>query len=333
MYGLPHRNGDSLNFRISLHRSQIPFQNIALRLPCLTCKLPKEKICLFKPYGSESVTDEFNDLLGRSLAELRKHFLDLEQPVPQKLVERLEKDSRSGAKKLALAIQQRQLKNRREDQRLRKLLEFESELWSQGVHNIAGIDEAGMAPLAGPVVAAAVILPQGYTLQGLDDSKKISNEQRRLELSLRIKAEAICWCVGRAEPEEIDSINIYQAGLLAMRRAMEGLSVAPDYLLIDARTLPNCVCPQKGIIHGDALSASIAAASIIAKTTRDLHMREMDLQYPEYGFASHKGYPTPEHLNALRNHGSSAIHRKSFAPVRATLGRDPIQNGLFPNCQ
>lgn len=277
------------------------------------------------------MTDEINDLLGRSLAELRKHFLDLERPVPKELVERLEKDSRRGAKRLALAIQKRQLKNNREDQRLRKLLEFESELWIQGVHNIAGIDEAGMAPLAGPVVAAAVILPQGYALQGLDDSKKISNEQRRLELSFRIKKEAICWSVGRAEAEEIDSINIYQAGLLAMRRAMEGLSITPDYLLIDARRLPNCVCPQKGIVHGDALSASIAAASIIAKTTRDLHMREMDLLYPEYGFASHKGYPTPEHLRALSKHGSSAIHRKSFAPVRATLGRDHMQSGLFLN--
>jgi ribonuclease HII len=214
-------------------------------------------------------------------------------------------------------------------QRLHQLLRFELELWDQGMQLIAGVDEAGMAPLAGPVVAAAVILPRNFKLPGLDDSKKILDECKRDELAAQIKQDAICWSVGRAEVEEIDSINIYHSGLLAMRRAVEGLSSKPEYILVDARTIPNCLCPQRGIIHGDALSASIAAASIIAKTTRDAHMIEMDRIYSGYGFASHKGYPTPEHLRVLKEKGPIPIHRKSFAPVREALGQDPIQKDLL----
>jgi ribonuclease HII len=135
--------------------------------------------------------------------------------------------------------------------------------------------------------------------------------------------------VGRTEVEEIDSLNIYHSGLLAMKRAVEGLSTEPEYILVDARTIPHCSIPQKGIVHGDALSASIAAASIIAKTTRDAHMIEMDRKYAGYGFAAHKGYPTPEHLNALKTHGPLPIHRKSFGPVREVLGLDPVQRKLF----
>ena len=271
-----------------------------------------------------------DDIQSRSLAELKRRFGDLEQTVPDELLNHLKRDPRNGARQLALTIQKRQIKKILEEQRLQTLLEFETELWAQGFLHVAGIDEAGMAPLAGPVVAAAVILPHGYKLQGLDDSKKISNEERRQELSVKIKREAICWSIGQAEPAEIDRLNIYRAGLLSMQRALHGLSVAPDFLLVDARTIPNCGCPQKGIIHGDALSASIAAASIIAKTTRDRHMRAMDRVYPAYGFGTHKGYPTPEHLRALGEHGCCAIHRKTFAPVRKTLCGDPVQRGLFP---
>lgn len=268
-------------------------------------------------------------LLARNLAELRRYLLDRELPVPDGFLQALEHDPRNGARQLALLIRKRRLRNRREGQRLRHLLRFELELWQQGLHLIAGVDEAGMAPLAGPVVAAAVILPCHYKLRGLNDSKKILDAQRRDELAVQIKNDAVCWSAGRAEVREIDTLNIYHAGLLAMKRAVEGLVPQPEYLLVDARTIPHCTCPQRGIVHGDALSASIAAASIIAKTTRDAHMLEMDRMYAGYGFASHKGYPTLEHLQALKAHGPLPIHRRSFAPVRQALGLNPIQGELF----
>jgi ribonuclease HII len=186
-----------------------------------------------------------------------------------------------------------------------------------------------MAPLAGPVVAAAVILPRRYKLPGLDDSKKIPDERKRRQLALQIKRDAVCWATARAEVEEIDRLNIYHSGLLAMRRAVEGLAPSPDYMLVDARSIPHCAHPQKGIIHGDALSASIAAASILAKTTRDDFMSEMDKVYPGYGFASHKGYPTAEHLKALRERGPLPIHRQTFAPVRDAVAGHPLQQSLF----
>jgi ribonuclease HII len=268
-------------------------------------------------------------LLTKNLADLREYFLTREMTVPGGFLDALENDPRNGARQLASLIRKRRLRNRREGQRLHHLFRFELELWEQGLHLIAGVDEAGMAPLAGPVVAAAVILPRNYKLRGLDDSKKINDMQRREELAAQIKQDAVCWSAGRAEVEEIDTINIYHAGLLAMRRAVEGLCTQPEYLLVDARTIPYCTCPQRGIIHGDALSASIAAASIIAKTTRDRHMLEMDSIYAGYGFASHKGYPTLEHLQILKDRGPLPIHRRSFTPVRQALGLDPIQGELF----
>jgi len=244
-------------------------------------------------------------------------------------VEALETDSRQGAQQLAQRIRQRRRNNRAEGQRLHSLLRFELELWMQGMTLVAGVDEAGMAPLAGPVVAGAVILPRHYKLRGLDDSKKILDEARRTELAFQIKQDAICWSVGFTTVEEIDTINIYHAGLLAMQRALNGLDCAPEFVLVDARRIPNCSIPQRGIIHGDALSATIAAASIIAKTTRDAHMIELDSQYAGYGLASHKGYPTPEHCRLLKELGALPIHRRSFARVREALGLDPVQTQLF----
>jgi ribonuclease HII len=212
---------------------------------------------------------------------------------------------------------------------LHSLLRFEIDLWLRGFSLIAGVDEAGMAPLAGPVVAGAVILPRHYKLRGLNDSKKILDETKRNELAAQIKQDATCWSAGFAAVEEIDRLNIYHAGLLAMERAVQGLSSVPDFVLVDARRIPHCPAPQKGIVRGDALSASIAAASIIAKTTRDAHMLEMDRAYSGYGFASHKGYPTPEHFRALKELGALPIHRRSFRPVRDVLGLDPVQPDLF----
>ena len=276
---------------------------------------------------------ELQDLLSKSIPELSKLFLTRRRPVPKGLLEALEVDSRQGAHQLAKRIRQRYRTNRSEGQRLHSLLRFELELWSDGYGMVAGVDEAGMAPLAGPVVAGAVILPKNYKLRGLNDSKKILDSEKRDELAVQIKQDAVCWAVGFAEVEEIDKINIYHAGLLAMQRAVQGLEAQPDFILVDARKIPNCQTPQRGIIRGDALSASIAAASIIAKTTRDAHMLELDGLYNGYGLASHKGYPTPEHCRALQELGALPIHRRSFARVRQALGLDPIQSELFPEAE
>ena len=271
-----------------------------------------------------------DQLLAQSIPELKDRFVDRGRPVPRGLVEALEADTRHGAHQLAKQIRARRRRNRAEGQRLHNLLRFELELWEQGFNFIAGVDEAGMAPLAGPVVAAAVVLPRHYKLRRLNDSKQILDEEVRGELAEQIKQDALGWSVGRAEVEEIDTINIYHAGLLAMRRAVEGLtSQPPDFVLVDARRIPHCHTPQRGIIKGDALSASIAAASIIAKTTRDALMCEFDSLHPGYNFASHKGYPTPEHCRLLKELGAVPIHRRSFARVREALGLDPIQDNLF----
>ncbi|HYO91503.1 MAG TPA: ribonuclease HII [Pyrinomonadaceae bacterium] len=269
------------------------------------------------------------ELLQLPLTVLKERFLDENAVIPRGLLEALERDERRGVRELAKKIRSRRSKNLKESQRLRKILRFETELWAEGFERIAGVDEAGMAPLAGPVVAAAVILPKSYRLRGLNDSKKIMDAARREEMAAQIKQDALAWGVGYAEIDEIDRLNIYHAGLLAMRRAVESLRIEPDFLLVDARKIPDCDCPQRGIIRGDLLSASIAAASIIAKTTRDAVMKELDRQFPGYGLASHKGYPTPAHCRALKELGALPIHRRSFSRVREVLGLDPVQTELF----
>ncbi|AFE10178.1 ribonuclease HII [Corallococcus sp. CA054B] len=274
-------------------------------------------------------------LLECSVTELTGRFVTQAQPIPQGLLEALEADPRQGAQTLARKLRSRQEKNRAEGQRLRHLLKFETELWEQGLLKVAGVDEAGMAPLAGPVVAAAAILPRGYKLKGLDDSKKILDPDKREALAEALKRDVVAWAVGRAEVEEIDQLNIYHAGLLAMRRAVEGLGLTPDYVLVDARTIPQCPAPQRGIIKGDSLSLSIAAASVLAKTTRDRLMAQLDAQYPGYGLAAHKGYPTAQHVQAIQALGVLPIHRRSFGPVREALGLAqpsgpvPMQSELF----
>ena len=263
--------------------------------------------------------DKTENLLRMSVNELRKRFLDGGYILPpDAILNALADDPRAGARQIALKIRRRRENEIKEDVRLENLLCFEKALWSEGFRNVAGVDEAGVGPLAGPVVAAAVILPLGCKISGLDDSKKISRGSEREELESRIKKEARGWAVGQAEAEEIDRLNIYRAGILAMRRAVEGLDIRPDYLLVDARAIPEYSCPQRGVVRGDALSMSIAAASILAKTFRDRVMLELDALYPGYGLAAHKGYPTSEHLNALRRLGPSQIHRRSYGPVRAT---------------
>lgn len=259
-----------------------------------------------------------------TLSEIRKRYLEQGRPLPQALEAALREDARPGARSLLQQIERRRRDNRAEGQRLRWMLEFERALWSRNVVLIAGVDEAGMSPLAGPVAAAAVMLEPEWRAEGLNDSKQVLPE-RRSELALRIKREARAWAVAFAEPDEIDRLNIYWAGLLAMRRAVEALGTAPEHLLIDARKLRDVPIEQTRIVKGDERSLSIAAASILAKTERDLRMQNYDREFPGYGFAQHKGYPVREHVAALRRQGPCPIHRRSFAPVREALGLPPLE--------
>ena len=180
---------------------------------------------------------------------------------------------------------------------------------------VAGVDEAGRGPLAGPVVAAAVILDPKRRIRGLADSKVLSPD-RREELAVLIRERAVAWATGSADVGEIDTINILHATMLAMTRAVAALHIAPEEALIDGNRCPALQCRARAIIKGDRDIAAISAASIIAKTTRDALLREFDLLYPVYGFAQHKGYGTPDHLAALERHGPCPLHRRSFAPVR-----------------
>ena len=194
-------------------------------------------------------------------------------------------------------------------------LTFENALHARGLHRIAGVDEAGRGPLAGPVAAAAAILPSGFSCPGLDDSKKITASKRE-ELYERLTGDpGVIWSVATADHEEIDRFNILRATHLAMRRAAEALAPAPDHCLIDGLPVREFPFPYDAIIKGDGLSLSIAAASIIAKVTRDRMMREIDREFPQFGFAKHQGYGTKAHLEALRIHGPCRYHRRSFQPV------------------
>ncbi|MBU4609854.1 ribonuclease HII [Achromobacter sp. GG226] len=186
---------------------------------------------------------------------------------------------------------------------------------------ICGVDEAGRGPLAGPVYAAAVVLNPRRSIDGLDDSKALT-AARREDLAEQIRTRAKAWCIGVATVAEIDSLNILQASMLAMYRAVSGLGVAPDLARVDGNRAPKLACAVETVIGGDALVPAISAASILAKTARDRALCDLHLQYPEYGFDQHKGYGTPLHLERLLAHGACPEHRRSFAPVRATLQRD-----------
>ena len=254
-----------------------------------------------------------------TLSQIRARYIVEGRSLTTELESKLRADPRPGARAILDAIEKRRYERRAEGQRLRKMLRYETELWNTGVTRVAGIDEAGMSPLAGPVAAAAVVFAPGARIPGVDDSKKLDARTREA-LALEIKQGCVAWSVAFAQVEEIDRINIYWAGLLAMRRAVEGLGCAPEHLLLDARALKDVALPQQRIIKGDAKSLSIAAASILAKTARDALMGELDAQYPGYGFAKHKGYPVKEHVAALEKLGACPAHRTSFAPVRKALG-------------
>lgn len=197
---------------------------------------------------------------------------------------------------------------------------LEEDARKRGALRIAGLDEVGRGPLFGPVVAAAVILPRGCALPGLNDSKKLT-EKKRVELDREIRANAVAWSIAVIDAETIDRINIRQASLLAMRRAVEQLALSPDYLLIDGRDTIDWDCPQQAVVQGDATSVSIAAASVLAKVHRDRLLIELDREFPGYGLAQHKGYPCPAHKAALERLGPTPLHRRSYLPVAQALLR------------
>ncbi|HCM1036712.1 TPA: ribonuclease HII [Vibrio parahaemolyticus] len=193
--------------------------------------------------------------------------------------------------------------------------------YPQGYQLIAGVDEVGRGPLVGDVVTAAVILDPNNPIEGLNDSKKLS-EKKRLALLPEIKEKALAWAVGCCSPEEIDELNILQATMVAMQRAIAGLKVQPDLALIDGNRCPELPMDSQAVVKGDLRVAEISAASIIAKVVRDQEMEELDKQYPQFGFAKHKGYPTKAHFEAIEQHGVISEHRKSFKPVKKALGLD-----------
>jgi len=250
-----------------------------------------------------------------SIAQLSAH-LDAVSALESSVLRALRRDPRRGVRQLASRLRARQDRLSRETARLADLFATEQDQRRLGFTAIAGVDEVGVAPLAGPVVAAAVILSPDVHLPELNDSKQLTVEQRE-ELYPQIMAAARAVHVGMAGVEEIDRLNILQATRLAHRRAIMGLTVRPQMILIDGRFPADVPVPQLVVIDGDATCASIAAASVVAKVTRDRLMTALDERYPLYGFAQHKGYGTKQHLNAIRRHGLTPLHRRSFLTVRA----------------
>lgn len=218
---------------------------------------------------------------------------------------------------------------RSEAARLKKMSLYESQLYEEGFQRIAGVDEAGRGPLAGPVVAACCCLPKAFRVKHLNDSKQLTADQREVLFQQITTHPEVHYGVSVIDVNTIDTINILQASLLAMQKAVDMLAVKPDYLLVDGDKLPRFPIPGKAIVDGDALSISIAAASIIAKVVRDRLMVHLDFQYPQYGFKQHKGYATAKHTQAIHEHGPSLLHRKSFEPVKSMLGLSSVQIELF----
>ncbi|MBM6613759.1 ribonuclease HII [Desemzia sp. RIT804] len=248
-----------------------------------------------------------------SIAEIKKVLQTITDPTDERL-EAFRLDSRKGALAALNSWERKVEKQRMQEMKLQEMLAYEKRVWSKGKKWVAGIDEVGRGPLAGPVVSAAVILPEDFNVVGINDSKQLSLAKRDALFEV-IQAEALAIGIGIKDSTVIDQVNIYEASKLAMIEAVERLKVQPDHLLIDAMTLPLSIS-QESIIKGDAKSVSIAAASIIAKVTRDRMMEEYDTVYPGYGFSKNAGYGTKEHLNGLDSLGVTAIHRHSFAPVR-----------------
>ncbi|WP_050181471.1 ribonuclease HII [Domibacillus robiginosus] len=255
--------------------------------------------------------------MKETIAQIKAQLAAIDELDDKRLTE-WEKDERSGVQ-AALKVYRRRIKNKKEEQeRLQGMMAYEREAVNQGLFSIAGIDEAGRGPLAGPVVAAACILPDGFLPEGLNDSKKIKESLRNELFTLITERAAVG--IGVVSAEEIDQINIYEAAKKAMLLAVQSLPKQPDHLLVDAMTLPVSIS-QESIIKGDAKSASIAAASIIAKVTRDRLMKQYAEEYPGYGFEKNMGYGTQEHIEGLKQFGVTPQHRRTFAPIKNMIIR------------
>lgn len=254
------------------------------------------------------------DLKSLSVPEIKTLLAKAERSAIPELLEKLQADSRMSVKKLAQQWEQLQQKQHSEQERLEALQRFEKEARQKKFQRIAGVDEAGRGPLAGPVCVAACILPEKWDLPYLNDSKKLS-EKKRLTLEVQIKQQAIAFSVLLAPAEEIDRLNILQATIQTAYKGLAQLNPAPDFVLTDSLRLPKLEIPHRAIDHGDALSCSIAAASILAKTHRDRLMKELDHEFPQYGFKTHKGYGSAGHCQALEDYGPSTLHRLSFNKV------------------
>lgn len=259
------------------------------------------------------------DLSSLSVTGIRQRFLSQDAPISSQLLSRMQKDPRQGVRQIYATLKKRRDKEKGERRRIQTMLGFERILWKSGAEHVAGVDEVGVGPLAGPVVAAAVIFTPGTFISRVDDCKCVAPGVRA-QLARIIRREALAVATGVAQIDEIDTLNIYQAGILAMQRAVENLPRRPDHLLIDAREIPALSIPQTPFTRGDGLSFSVAAASIVAKTCRDQIMVDLDHQYPHYGFAQHKGYSTTAHQEAIRRHGPCPVHRRSFTFIRELCG-------------
>ncbi|CEO12866.1 ribonuclease HII [Paraclostridium sordellii] len=247
----------------------------------------------------------------KSVKEINSIIENISTDEYLKYIDILKDDERKSVKNIAVKLAKKLDKMRAENERLEMINIFENEGYEKGFTYIGGIDEAGRGPLAGPVVAAVVVFKPGTKIEGINDSKKLS-ESKRDELFEIIKEEALDYGIGIVQKDEIDEYNILNATYMAMKKAVNCLKQKPDYLLVDAAHIPDVDIEQKSIIKGDSKSISIAAASILAKVTRDSIMYEYDKMYPEYGFAAHKGYGTDQHYKAIREHGITSIHRRSF---------------------
>lgn len=253
---------------------------------------------------------------NESIASIKEQLKSISDPTAPQL-KIWAQDTRKGVQTALHQWQHRQEKEKQLEEKYQEMLQFERQARLRGYHAIAGIDEVGRGPLAGPVVTAAVILPENAGLFGVNDSKQLSAHQRE-ELFDEIQAKAVSIGIGIMDQQVIDKVNIYQATKLAMQQAIDHLSIKPDFLLIDAMKLANQI-PQENLIKGDARSVSIAAASIIAKVTRDRMMVDFSKLYPGYGFEHNAGYGTKEHLEGLQKYGITPIHRRTFAPIKNFL--------------
>jgi ribonuclease HII len=260
-----------------------------------------------------------SSLAKLSIEAIRDRYARAGEPVTPQALNKLKRDPRHGVRQIYETLKKRYERERAERERLDAMLNFERVLWRTGVRHIAGVDEVGMGPLAGPVVAAAVVFPPHTELPGIDDSKRLEPEEREAA-ERAIRGAALGIGIGVAAVAEIDRLNIYQAGLLAMRRAVESLPLPPQHVLVDARSIPGVDVPQNSFNKGDGINFSIAAASIVAKTYRDRLMDELAQAHPGYGFERHKGYSTPEHQQAIRRLGPCAAHRRSFTYIRELCG-------------